>query len=349
MSRFSGANETSAPIDKLKSRYRPSTGSTRSTHTSSGSDSSTDSSSSGQPFTQSNSKNHQCVPDLVPLNDADVEQETATRTEAPAKPEDLDTAKRPLRQQTRQYSDENDGLLENGKPTRRISIAIDDNSDTESRPESRSCLSSSSRSSGTHGRPRVSADSESPRRSSSAVTPRRHSAHAGEPADEREGLCFSKVETPRRPSVDNNRVTVRQLSEPMHRCNTTNQNVSGIMRRAKYSSNSLSTMASVASDGSSPTAPVTGMKRVSSRRKNSFSRRNASVSNLTSMKTRASQGELRCSIPSPSRTLSVEQFQGLEQIMSGETMSYGNEMENDDWIASGVDFSKSMEVYLFKS
>jgi len=93
-------------------------------------------------------------------------------------------------------------------------------------------------------------------------------------------------------------VTIRKLSEPMHRCRTTNSSISGIMKPCRYSSNNLCAM------------NASHMER----------RFNDSVDGGTQpMRRRSSCTDLH----SASRS--------------------------SEWVAHGVNFSKSMEVYVFKT
>lgn len=117
-----------------------------------------------------------------------------------------------------------------------------------------------------------------------------------------------------RPS-SGSRMTVRKLSEPMHRCSTTNQTVSSIMRPAKYSSNNLAAL------GKSTLV-------------------NCGEKNDTNQ-----PSDVGYSIDDDEKPTGDTSF-GSNKI--SRCVSVPN-FSDAKWIASGVDFSKSMEVYVFKN
>lgn len=340
--------EISDAVDEMKIRaissYRPAGNGSCSII---GSDSSSDSSSHEQPFTSpmpamtqtQDNMTPQCT-GSKPLEEVAVEEEAVSRTKVPAKPENQSSTttitRRPSWQDPHQHSNEDKPSSERRALERKTSRRLSgDSNNTESLPKPRSRISGrlSSSLSGSSSHQRPSIVDKVPRRSLSSNDRRRRSSE-DKPSTKSERLAF-KEEPPRRLSFDSDttssspvsgsRVTVRQLSEPMHRCSTTNQNVLGIMRPARYSSNNLVAMASPTSD-----PPTVGQTKNNS----TNVRRNASVgNNLSSMKTWTGRA-------------SAERVDGLDTINSGELMEGS---QSADWIASGVDFSNSMEVYLFKT
>ena len=149
------------------------------------------------------------------------------------------------------------------------------------------------------------------------------------------------------------RVTMRKLSEPMHRCSFTNASVSGIMRPARYSSNNLAAMtdARMSPDRKKTTQRSSTLIRKSSSTtdfsqhslsKLSLSRNRTSSSNLSDLK-KSSESSLSHSRSSAD----------LLRRPSRRTMSVAD-MANATWSnstptnQSSVAFSKSMEVYVFK-
>lgn len=116
---------------------------------------------------------------------------------------------------------------------------------------------------------------------------------------------------------------LRKLSKPKHRCVETNQSVLGIMRPARYSSNNLASLNS--------TNDLSGMSR------------RHSVNNLSAM-------GVHQSLEMPIST----SYSGLPRGGSNASFDVNNmkngtnSMANASWVAHGVQFSKSMEVYVFK-
>lgn len=175
---------------------------------------------------------------------------------------------------------------------------------------------------------------------------------------------------PRRLSADSNTtsdsttsgrplVTVRDLSEPKHRCSLTNQNVSGIMRRARYSSNDLAAMAnSDRSNAVVAVAPKPAHGGVSPERfmgsksvPHSADRRFSSLAGIAMTPDLGLSSEMDLPI---SKSVSAGSLTGLSKANSGMKHHNSNSMikhdiDDADWVASGVDFSKSMEVYLFQT
>mmetsp|Transcript_39169 Transcript_39169/g.81934 ORF Transcript_39169/g.81934 Transcript_39169/m.81934 type:complete len:348 (-) Transcript_39169:54-1097(-) len=151
------------------------------------------------------------------------------------------------------------------------------------------------------------------------------------------------------------RVAVRNLSEPMHRCSTTNLKVSGIMRPARYSSNNLAAMAEA------PTPPkIRGLSNSSSpgvRKKGNYlsvsnrerrPRRSTSYKPSPGAKVSPSGSTLTSSVT----TNSMDNVRNLNNDASNNSEMKQNESfqeMSNHWVASGVNFSKSMEVYLFKT
>lgn len=138
------------------------------------------------------------------------------------------------------------------------------------------------------------------------------------------------------------RVTMRKLSEPMHRCSHTNASVHGIMRPARYSSVNLSGM--VGSNSSE------GIRKCSSQlalstlpRKTTSSNRLSGQRQQGSLSTRHSYDLLTST--KPRRTMSVADMAN-ENWNSHPTPV--DQEAKDRWVASGVEFSKNMEVYVFK-
>lgn len=141
------------------------------------------------------------------------------------------------------------------------------------------------------------------------------------------------------------KITVRRLSEPMHRCKMTNSNVCGIMRPARYSSNNLAAM------DSSQHSSTSGR-----RSSNAGTSRSASQilldniydkPNLNSCEGENSMG-LACAHSSIGRGLnSIEDVNRMRRRASYADLKSAS--KNAAWVAHGVNFSKSMEVYVFKS
>ena len=134
---------------------------------------------------------------------------------------------------------------------------------------------------------------------------------------------------PRRLSVggSNNATTsvaMRKLSEPMHRCTVTNQNVSGIMRPARYSSNNLAVMAD--DDGEE-------VEKMSDQEY--YTRNTASGNNHPS-------GGLRRSVS----TQALSRLDGSAD--NGKTMKRCTSMLNlDEEGVRNVDWKSSIEIYVF--
>mmetsp|Transcript_14562 Transcript_14562/g.31660 ORF Transcript_14562/g.31660 Transcript_14562/m.31660 type:complete len:413 (+) Transcript_14562:174-1412(+) len=357
-SRTTSEGEISDDVDKIKSgviaSYMPACGSSCST----GSGSSGDSSPHRQPFTSPVSPTQDNKP---PLEDVDVEKEAVSPTKVPAKPKNqdnslqslsTDSTRRPSRRHRRRHSNEDkvcdsDQLPSEEKPSRRLSV---DSSSISFRGKGSKCTTESSSksdsrvsrvqqrlsSSFTSSRQRGPVEDKVRRRSLS--TRRRHSCEDKPSNSDHLAL---KGKPQRKLSVDSNTTSssrmsgprcVRKLSEPRHRCSTTNQKVSGIMRPARYSSNNLAGMVS------SPSPPPVITK------KSSNVRRNASCIDLSSMN-KETFDELG-SAP-PVRTISVENFHRFKT--NNGINPEPQDMSHAHWIASGVNFSKNMEVYLFKT
>lgn len=167
---------------------------------------------------------------------------------------------------------------------------------------------------------------------------RRHSVEDNSRPSIPEGKPSSRS---RRLSVDSNttsssnmsgtRTTVRKLSEPMHRCTMTNQNVLGIMRPSRYSTNDFASMAKTSSEGT----PGVG--------ENQRHRRRASISPYPG---KTLDSGLSLGFP---RSVSADSLVHLGSSSNIEMKRYDSmkDLSDPDWVASGVNFATSMEVYLF--
>lgn len=123
---------------------------------------------------------------------------------------------------------------------------------------------------------------------------------------------------------------LRKLSEPMHRCTTTNSTVLGIMRPARYSSSNLASLAGSARYSTNNLAAMNGPGRYTS------------SNNLSGMGKVSSNTNV-------SRTSSCLNFESQSDVDKSNT-SWDTVPANEaNWVANGVVFSKSMEVYVFKS
>ena len=150
------------------------------------------------------------------------------------------------------------------------------------------------------------------------------------------------------------RVTMRKLSEPMHRCSHTNASVNGIMRPARYSSTNLSGMVATTSP---PALPSNGRIRKSTSQltlstysthslSNSSSSNRLSNEKLGSLSSASSLGSLEPSKSSkPRRTMSIADMANANWNSHPALV---DQRTKDEWVASGVAFSKNMEVYVFK-
>ena len=150
-------------------------------------------------------------------------------------------------------------------------------------------------------------------------------------------------------SSSSSKITVRKLSEPMHRCKTINSNVCGIMRPARYSSNNLAAMDS--SQHSSTSA-----------RRSSYAGASGSaaqflldnINNEPNLNTSfnscegKNSGGMSCAHSSIGRGLnSTGDATRMRRRASYADLKSAS--KNAAWVAHGVNFSKSMEVYVFKS
>jgi hypothetical protein len=151
------------------------------------------------------------------------------------------------------------------------------------------------------------------------------------------------------------RVTMRKLSEPMHRCSHTNASVNGIMRPARYSSLNLSAMADTSS---APKKASNETIRHCTSQLSLHTRSTASLSKSTSSSNLVNQGHSEVSLPL-SRRRSADLIKptkprrrmSIADMANANWSSYPtpvNQEAKDNWVASGVAFSQSMEVYVFK-
>ena len=146
------------------------------------------------------------------------------------------------------------------------------------------------------------------------------------------------------------RVTMRKLSEPMHRCSHTNASVNGIMRPARYSSTNLSGMIAAGGPTNGRIRKSTSQLTLSTYSTHSLS--NSSSSNrlsnekLGSLSSASSLGSLEPSKSSkPRRTMSIADMANANWNSHPALV---DQKAKDEWVASGVAFSKNMEVYVFK-
>jgi len=185
-----------------------------------------------------------------------------------------------------------------------------------------------------------------------------HRRSQSEMGENREPLS-QEPQQPRRLSADScksqassssaSKITVRKLSEPMHRCKTTNLNVYGIMRPARYSSNNLAAMdTSHHSSTSGRRLSYAGASESSSQNllDNINSKPNLNAS-FNSCEVENSGGMVGAH---SSVGHGLNSMQGLGRMRR--RASYADlksASQNATWVAHGVNFSKSMEVYVFKS
>jgi len=148
------------------------------------------------------------------------------------------------------------------------------------------------------------------------------------------------------------RVAVRNLSEPMHRCSTTNLMVSGIMRAARYSSNNLAAMAEAPTSpktlgvrSSTPPGVNKENKYLSASHRERRPRRSSSYMPSPGAKVSPSGLSLTSSISASANSMDI-----MKNMSSNSEMKQNESFQDvNHWVASGVNFSKSMEVYLFKT
>jgi len=147
------------------------------------------------------------------------------------------------------------------------------------------------------------------------------------------------------------RVKLLHASKPMHRT-LSNQDISGILRPARYSSTNLADMAAGYEPGDSNSSPLirreinrisNDMKKASLLAATSSHRLDfRSVSSLTRRSTASSTGQL----------------QNKSRQQAGRSLSRMNSKpnpihdmggkKNAEWVASGVNFSQNMEVFVFQ-
>ena len=218
----------------------------------------------------------------------------------------------------------------------------------------RSSRSSDERRRGSAGRRRHSNEDKV---SSSARIPR----NSGK-ASRRASLDSNTASAPSSAALtgsDPSRVTVRKLSAPMHRCTTTNKKTVGIMRPARYSSNNLAAMANENSPQSSErkTLPHLGEECVRSNENNNKTREGYQPMRRRSIETHPPNLFVSLGLssvlgtPSPQKSTSTEGLNMLNRKgskMRRNKSMVDMKMGNANWVASGVEFSKSMEVYLFQ-
>jgi len=149
------------------------------------------------------------------------------------------------------------------------------------------------------------------------------------------------------------KVTMRKLSEPMHRCSLTNASVNGIMRPARYSSINLSGMVDASPPSTNPSIQrirkSTSQLSLSTYATPSLSK--STSSNRLSQGNGASLSTKRSSYDSlkpikPRRTMSVADM--ANENWNSHPTPVDDQEAKDEWVASGVAFSKNMEVYVFK-
>lgn len=151
------------------------------------------------------------------------------------------------------------------------------------------------------------------------------------------------------------RVTMRKLSEPMHRCSLTNASVNGIMRPARYSSINLSAMADISSPPRKSSNDT--IRRCTSQLSLHTYSSTASLSRSTSTSTFLHQKHSSEVPPLQRRSseiikpLKPRRTMSIADMANATWSSYptpDNEEAKEKWVASGVAFSKNMEVYVFK-
>ena len=147
------------------------------------------------------------------------------------------------------------------------------------------------------------------------------------------------------------RVKLLHASKPMHRT-LSNQDIPGILRPARYSSTNLADMAAGYGQGDSSPLIRREINRISNDMKkasllaatSSHRLDFRSVNSLTRRSTTASSSTGQ--LPTKSR---------LQQQQAGRSLSRMNskpnheiEKKNAEWVASGVNFSQNMEVFVFQ-
>ena len=189
-------------------------------------------------------------------------------------------------------------------------------------------------------RRRVSSNSSSKQR-------RRHSLQ--EPARISAARRLSGQST----SSESSRVRLLHASKPMHRT-LSNQDISGILRPARYSSTNLADMAAGYEPGDSSPLIRREINRISNDMKkasllaatSSHRLDFRSVRSLTRRSTTASTSQL----PTKSRPAQQQTGRSLSRMNSCKPNPLHNmgEEKNADWVASGVNFSQNMEVFVFQ-
>lgn len=145
------------------------------------------------------------------------------------------------------------------------------------------------------------------------------------------------------------KVTMRKLSEPMHRCSYTNASVNGIMRPARYSSTNLSGMVDLSSGMVGSSSSDERIRKCTSQvALRTFPTKSTSSIRLSgqgqgSLSTRRSLDVLTST--KPRRTMSVADMANENWSIPPSPV---DQEAKDRWVASGVAFSKNMEVYVFK-
>lgn len=221
----------------------------------------------------------------------------------------------------REASSEAATAQEQGNPQEQDNPSLKPTSSTASNDRRRS----SSHSSRHHSNENKDKVRGSRRRRHSVEDNSRPSIPEGKPSSRR--LSIDSNTTTSSSMTSGARTTVRKLSEPMHRCTTTNQNVLGIMRRSRYSSNDLAFMAKTSSEGAGA---------------NQRHRRRASISPYPG---KTLDHGLSLGFP---RSVSADSLVPLGGSSSNIGMKRNESMEDlsdPDWVASGVNFAKSMEVW----
>lgn len=139
------------------------------------------------------------------------------------------------------------------------------------------------------------------------------------------------------PAKSKSRMTVRKLSEPMHRCGTTNKTVKSALRAARYSSNNLAGM-NTSSSGDFRAKHRTSFNGMKTPLSGLASEVNLNVDVTSSL----------ISKPLGHDFFSLKRSHRCDSSPNLSSMGGLDEMGNANWVASGVDFSKSMEVYVFQ-
>ena len=146
------------------------------------------------------------------------------------------------------------------------------------------------------------------------------------------------------------RVKLLHASKPMHRT-LSNQDISGILRPARYSSTNLADMASGYESGAPSPLIRREINRISNDMKSLLGAASPhrldfrSVSSLTRRSTTASTGQLQ----NKSRLQQQQAGRSLSRMNSKTNPIHDTRgKKNAEWVASGVNFSQNMEVFVFQ-